>query len=85
MSSALTPQAFGFTRMKTQRFAIGLTVLNLFVLMFLLFRNDSSANSQIAPVLRGRAIEIVDDRGRVRAMIKVLPPSPDIKLSDGTT
>lgn len=53
--------------------------------MFLLFGSDSSANSQIAPVLRGRVLEIIDDGGRVRAMIKVFPPSPDIELSDGTT
>jgi hypothetical protein len=39
----------------------------------------------VAPVLRGRALEIVDDRGRVRAMIRVFPPSPQVKMPDGTT
>jgi hypothetical protein len=37
-----------------------------------------------APVLRGRALEIVDDRGRVRASITVLPADPTVKMPDGT-
>ena len=71
--------------MKTQRFIIGLTVLNLFILMSTLFRANSAATPEVAPVLRGRALEIVDERGRVRAMIKVFPPSPNVRMPDGTT
>ena len=71
--------------MKTQRFAIGLTVLNLFILMSILFRASSAATPDAAPVLRGRALELVDDRGRVRAEIKVLPALPTVKMPDGTT
>jgi hypothetical protein len=71
--------------MKTQRFALGLTVLNLFILVFALFRASSASTPQLAPVLRGRALEIVDDRGRVRAMIRVFPPDPQVKMPDGTT
>jgi hypothetical protein len=70
--------------MKTQRFVIGLTVLNLLVLMSNLFRANSATNPEIAPVLRGRALEIVDDQGRVRAMIKIFPPEPNTKMPDGT-
>jgi hypothetical protein len=33
----------------------------------------------VAPVLRGHALELVDDRGRVRAEIKVTPAQPSIK------
>jgi len=33
------------------------------------------AANQVAPVLRGRALQIVDDRGRVRASINVYPAS----------
>jgi hypothetical protein len=40
---------------------------------------------EVAPVLRGRALEIVDDRGRVRASIKVYPADPTVKMPDGTT
>jgi hypothetical protein len=38
-----------------------------------------------APVLRGRALEIVDDRGRVRASITVMPGDPGFRMPDGTT
>jgi hypothetical protein len=71
--------------MKTQRLGIGLTVLNLVILMFVLFRANSAPTPVIAPVLRGRGLEIVDDQGRVRAMIKVFPASPTAKMPDGTT
>jgi hypothetical protein len=71
--------------MKTQRFAIAVTVLNLLVLMSVLFRASSAPNPEVVPVLRGRALEIVDDQGRVRAMIKVFPADPNVKMPDGTT
>jgi len=71
--------------MKTQRFAIGLTILNVFILIFSLFRANSAALPEVAPVLRARALEIVDEQGRVRAMIKVFPPDPQVKMPDGTT
>jgi hypothetical protein len=70
--------------MKTQRVAIGLTMLNLVILMFVLLRANFVRSSEVAPVLRGRALEIVDDHGRVRAMIKVFPDDPMVKMPDGT-
>jgi hypothetical protein len=70
--------------MKTQRVAIGLTMLNLVTLMFVLLRANSAPSPEVAPVLRGRALEIVDDHGRVRAMIKVFPDNPTVKMPDGT-
>jgi hypothetical protein len=64
--------------MKMQRIAITLTVINLVLMIFLLAQmRPASAQQQrqdIAPVLRGRALEIVDSLGRVRASISVLPP-----------
>jgi hypothetical protein len=71
--------------MKTQRFAIGLTVLNLLILAATLFRANSAAAPDIAPVLRGRALELVDDHGRVRAELRVFPADPALKMPDGTT
>src|SRR5678816_2627111 len=71
--------------MKTLRFAIGLTVINLLILMSSLFSARSAATPEVVPVLRGRALEIVDDQGRVRAMIKIFPPDPKVKMPDGTT
>ena len=71
--------------MKTQRLGIGLTVLNLVILMFVLLRANSARTPEVAAVLRGRGLEIVDDQGRVRAMIKVFPASPTATMPDGTT
>jgi hypothetical protein len=58
-------EASGETAMKFQRLLIALTVVNLGLLVFLLVQVRRGT------VLRGRALEIVDDRGRVRARIKV--------------
>ena len=60
--------------MKMQRVLLALTVVNLGLLIFLLLSQirPALANS-VAPVLRGRALEVVDERGRVRASLKVLP------------
>jgi len=69
--------------MKTQRLAIALTGLNLPILMSGLLRANSAPTPEAAPVLRGRALEIVDDQGRVRAMIKVFPADPTVKMPDG--
>jgi hypothetical protein len=70
--------------MKTQRLAIAVTVLNLIILTFLLFHAKTAASTAVAPVLRGRALEIVDDQDRVRAMIKIFPADPNVKMPDGT-
>jgi hypothetical protein len=60
--------------MKTQRFLLVLTVVNLGLLFLLLLSQIGPALADgAAPVLRGRALEIVDERGRVRASISVLP------------
>ncbi len=71
--------------MKTQRFLIVITVINLLILTSTLFSANSAVPSEIVPVLRGHALELVDDLGRVRAEIKVLPADPHVKMPDGTT
>lgn len=60
--------------MKTQRLAIGLTAINLVLLVFLLAQIRRTTAQDVAPVLRGRALEIVDAQGRIRAQITVEPP-----------
>ena len=60
--------------MKTQRLLSALTVINLVVLIFLLAQVEPTVAQGVAPVLRGRALEIVDGEGRVRASITVDPP-----------
>jgi len=72
---------------KIQRLLIALTIvnLNLGLLVFSLAQPRSAAAQGVVPVLRGRALEIVDDRGRVRASITVFPADPTVKMPDGTT
>ncbi len=79
--------------MKTQRILIAVTVLNLGLTMFLLaqIRRVNAGGVEaagveadsVAPVLRGRQLEIVDDQGRVRASIKIHPGDPNFKMPDG--
>src|SRR5262245_5537272 len=69
-----------FLVMKTHRFIIGLTVLNLFILMSALFRAKSAGTPDLPPLLRVRGLELVDDRGRVRATLKVFPADPKVKM-----
>jgi hypothetical protein len=79
--------------MKTQRILIGLTVINLALLMFQLtamrrveaVTPASGEAASPAPVLRGSSLEIVDDQGRVRASIKIHPGDPNYKWPDGKT
>ena len=70
--------------MKTQQVMIALTLANAGMLIFSLAQPRPTAAQDIAPVLRGRALEIVDDHGRVRAEIKVLAAQPTFKMPDGT-
>ena len=69
--------------MRTQRLLIALTVLNFGMLALNLTRT-SAAESAVAPILRGRAREVVDEQGRPRATITVVPADPKLKLPDGT-
>ena len=63
---------------------LALTVINLGLLIVLLVQIRPVQAQGVAPVLRGRAFEIVDDRGRVRASITVFPADPNVKMPDGT-
>jgi hypothetical protein len=60
--------------MKIQRIAFGLTIINLLLLIFLLAQIRRATAQDVLPVLRGRALEIVDSQGRVRAEILVHGP-----------
>jgi hypothetical protein len=60
--------------MKIQAGLIVLTLLNLALLIFTTAQlRPALAATDPAPVLRGRALEIVDDQGKVRASISVYP------------
>ena len=63
--------------MKAQRLVlIALTLGNVFLLTLTVFRPGAAEAQGVTPVLRGRGLEIVDDRGRVRASITVFPATP---------
>src|SRR5690349_6270616 len=78
--------------MAFQRLLAALTIFNLGLLVFLLaqievrflgwrFLPRPVEVNSAGPVLRGRAIEITDDEGRIRASIRTYPASV---LPDGT-
>ena len=61
--------------MKTHRSLLALTAANLVLLLVAIAQQLRRTFAQGEPaVLRGRALEIVDGQGRVRASISVLPP-----------
>jgi len=66
--------------MKTQPLIIFLTAVNLSIPLYQFFqpRTVQAATADVLPVLRGRALEIIDERGRVRASLSVLPEDPKV-------
>jgi hypothetical protein len=68
--------------MNSYRFGVVLTVLNLFLLAFLLAQANRPLLADETPaILRARGLEIVDPQGRVRASISVFPEET---AADGT-
>ncbi len=70
--------------MNWQRLAVSLAAVNLVLLAWMLAQGRPALAQPVTPVLRGRALELVDDHGRVRAEIKVLPAQPTLRMPDGT-
>lgn len=68
--------------MKLQPVLAALTVLNLGILGVTLTRPQASAAPTSDGVLRGRGLQITDDKGEVRASISIMPAE---KLKDGST
>jgi hypothetical protein len=69
--------------MKNQRVLTALTLVNL-VLIFVSIRQTPSAEANgPAPLLRARALEIVDAQGKVRASLQVIPEGPS-RRADGS-
>ena len=69
-----------------RRLALVLAALNVGLVLLVIARvRPLAANEQASPgVLRGSALELIDEQGRVRAEIKVLPADPDVKMPNGT-
>jgi hypothetical protein len=55
----------------TQRLAIALTAINLMLLCLTGAQGRSASAKAVAPILRGHAFELVDDRGQVRSRLNV--------------
>jgi hypothetical protein len=70
--------------MKLERVLIALTLANLLLLVFSITQVRRAEARDVADVLRGHALEIVDGAGRVRASIQVHPANPDVAMPDGT-
>lgn len=70
--------------MKTQRFTLALTAVNLVILLTVIFLISTASKSKVTDVVRAGAFELVDGQGRVRAEIKILPAEPDFIMPDGT-
>ena len=87
--------------MKIQRLLTALTIVNLGLMVFVLTQTRGAkakaggppsiegaapaGPEDVAPMLRGRGLQIVDDRGKVRASITIYPADPNVKMPDGTT
>ncbi len=62
--------------MKSSRILVVITLVNLIAAAANLLSIHAAAQTDVAPLVRTRALQIVDDQGRVRASLEVLPPSP---------
>ncbi len=66
--------------MKIQRLAIALTAINFMLLLLNLAQARSTAAQTVPEVLRVRALELVDERGVVRARLGIKGPGGPIEL-----
>jgi hypothetical protein len=57
--------------MKNQRLTVALTVINIMILIFVLAQARSDATQNVTPALRARSLQLVDERGQVRAQFDV--------------
>jgi len=70
--------------MKNTRVLAAFTFVNLGLLLFVLMHRPAPVQaSSLEQVLRGRALEIVDAQGKVRASITIIPEGP-ARRADGT-
>ena len=65
-------------------FVLALTIANAAMLVVTLLRTHSVQAQSVPTVVRARALEIVDDAGRVRAELRIFPRDPMVKMPDGS-
>ena len=71
--------------MKSQSLLVALLITNIAFLGFQVVHPRAEHAATIPAVLRAHALELVDDHGRIRAEIKVLPAQVVDKMPDGST
>lgn len=71
--------------MKIQPLLVALTIANAAMLAYQFARPNVAEAQGSASILRGKGLEIVDDKGKVRASITLFPADPKVKMPDGTT
>ena len=59
--------------MKAQRVAIALTAINLVLLLHTVVQDGRTTARTVTPILRGHALELVDERSQVRSRLNVEP------------
>ena len=57
--------------MTIQRLTVGLTAINLLLLLLTVAQAGSTTAQTVTPILRGRVLELADDRGQVRSRLNV--------------
>ncbi len=57
--------------MKIYRLGVALCIVNLLLLVFISLQDRSWADERVLPILRTRAIELLDEKGKKRAQLNV--------------
>jgi len=68
-----TSKVYKMRRMKINRFALALTVVNVLAMLAFWSQMEVARAQAVPDVLRAKGLEIVDDHGIVRAQIVVQP------------
>jgi hypothetical protein len=68
--------------LKIQPLLLALTVINLGLFGYTVSQQNASAAPGDDGIIRGKGLQIVDDKGKVRASISIMPPE---KMADGST
>jgi hypothetical protein len=70
--------------MNGSNFLVAMTAINVAAFAgTLAFGVAPAMTAETAGMLRGRGLEIIDDQGRVRASIHIVPADPTFKMPDG--
>jgi hypothetical protein len=69
--------------MKTNHVLLVLLLLNLGIITVQIVKAQSNSLQNTEPVVRCRALELVDDQGRIRAELRIMPAQPNLKMPDG--